>query len=255
MQRIRLDLNSDVGESFGAYRIGNDEELLKYVTSINVACGWHAGDPMVMDQVVSLAKEAGIGIGAHPGYMDLMGFGRREMKLSPLEIKNYMKYQIGALMAFTMSHGVKMQHVKTHGALGNLSMVDETTARAICEAVYEVDKNLLMFGHAGSLLLKTAEETGLKTVSEIYGDRGYLDNGMLAPRKMKGAMITDLDEAVRRSVRMVLEGKVETVTGKTIDIHAQSLCVHGDTPQALAFIKEIRRALEAENVEIINLMK
>ncbi|WP_343209685.1 5-oxoprolinase subunit PxpA [Anaerolentibacter hominis] len=252
---LRVDLNSDLGESYGSYKIGNDEGIIQYITSANVACGWHAGDPMVMERTVELAQRYDVGVGAHPGYYDLMGFGRRDMKLKPKEIKNYMKYQIGALMAFTKSRGMKLQHVKTHGALGNLSMMDETTARAICEAVYEIDSDLLMFGHAGSLLLKVAEETGLRTVSEVYGDRGYLDNGMLAPRNVKGAMIESVEEAVSRSLRMVKEGKVETISGMTIHIRADSLCVHGDTPRAFEFIKAITEAFQKEGIAIQNLMK
>ena len=250
---IRIDLNSDLGESFGAYKIGQDEEVIKYVTSVNVACGFHAGDPMVMDKTVRMAKEYGVGIGAHPGHCDLMGFGRRDMKLSFDEIKNYMKYQIGALMAFTTSQGLKLQHVKPHGALGNKAMVDEETARAVCEAAYEIDPSLIMFGHANSVMLKVAESMGMKTVSEIYGDRAYMDDGTLVPRKMEGAVIKDTDFAIKRAVRMVKEGTVETITGKVIEIKADSLCVHGDTPKALEFIKSIREAFEQEGILVKNL--
>lgn len=250
----RIDLNSDLGESFGSYKIGQDEEVIKYVTSVNVACGWHAGDPMVMDETVRRAKEMGVGVGAHPGYYDVMGFGRRDMKLTFEEAKNYMKYQIGALMAFTQSYGMKLQHVKPHGALGNKAMVDESLARAVCEAAKEIDPELLVFGHANSIMLQVASDMGLRTVSEIYGDRAYMDDGTLVPRRMKGAVIEDEEFAVKRAIRMVKEGTVETITGKVIEIQADSLCVHGDSPKALEFIRAIRTAFQAEGIEVKNLL-
>ena len=251
----RIDLNSDLGESFGSYKIGQDEEVIRHVTSINVACGWHAGDPMVMDETVRRAKELGVGVGAHPGHYDLMGFGRRNINLSFDEIKNYMKYQIGALMAFTTSYGMKLQHVKAHGALGNKSMVDETVARAVCEAAYEINPELIMFGHANSVMLQVAEQMGLRTVSEVYGDRAYMDDGTLVPRKMAGAMIEDEEFAIRRAIRMVKEGTVETITGKVIQIKADSLCVHGDSPKALEFIRSIRQAFQEEGIQVKNILE
>ena len=250
---LKVDLNSDLGESFGDYTIGNDEALLPYVTSVNIACGWHAGDPMVMDKTVALAQKHGIGVGAHPGYLDLMGFGRRKMTLRPEEITNYIKYQVGALMAFTRSHGLTLQHVKTHGALGNLSMVDRTTAEAVCRAIRDLDVDLLLYSHSGAILIDVAKEFGIQTVSEVYGDRGYTDDGMLAPRSMPGAMIQDVDEAVERSIRMIREGTVVSVKGKVIPVQADSLCVHGDTPQAMAFLQKISEALTAEGIQIENI--
>lgn len=251
----RIDLNCDLGESFGAYTIGNDRNLLPLVTTANVACGWHGGDPLVMEETVARAKEYGIGVGAHPGYPDLMGFGRRDMALKPKEIKAYIKYQTGALMAFTKSHGMKLQHVKAHGALGNRAMVEEAYACAVCDAVKELDEELLVFGHANSLFLEIASDKGLRTVSEIYMDRAYLDNSMLAPRSMEGAMITDLDTAVRRSVRLIKTGKTESISGKELTMKADSLCVHGDTPQALEFLVSLRKALVAEGIEIKNILE
>ncbi|MBQ5754539.1 MAG: 5-oxoprolinase subunit PxpA [Oscillospiraceae bacterium] len=249
----RIDLNCDMGESFGAYKIGCDELVLPYITTANVACGFHAGDPMVMAATVKAAKENGVGVGAHPGYPDLVGFGRRKMTLSFEEIKNDVLYQTGALMAFLKAQGMKMQHMKPHGALGNLAMADEKVAAAVCEAVCELDKDLYMFGHANSVMLKVAKSYGLKTVSEVYGDRAYLDDGHLVPRSRPGAVIHDTEFAVKRAVRMVTEGVVESIDGKIIEIQADSLCVHGDTPAALEFIKQIRAALEAEGVAIKNL--
>ena len=250
-----VDLNSDLGESFGNYTIGMDEEILKFVSSANVACGWHAGDPMVMEKTVALAKEFGTAVGAHPGFPDLMGFGRRNMAVTPEEAKTYVKYQLGALQAFAKAHGVKIQHVKPHGALYNMAAVDEKLAKAMCEAVYEVDKDIIFMGLAGSKMITAAEETGLKAASEVFADRAYNDDGTLVSRKLPGAVIKDKDLAIQRVVRMVKEGKVESINGKDIDIKADSICVHGDNPKALEFVKNIRETLEKEGVMISNLMR
>lgn len=250
----QIDLNSDMGESFGSYKLGGDEELIKYVTSANVACGYHAGDPMVMDKVVKMAKEKGAAVGAHPGYPDLMGFGRRKMFLSFEEVKNYMKYQIGALMGFTGSCGLKLQHVAPHGALGNLCQYDRETSRAICEAVYEIDPSLIIFYCAGAVLGEEAEKIGLRTASEIFADRAYMDDLSLVPRKMEGAMITDEDYAIERCVRMVKEGKVTSISGKELEIRGDTLCVHGDGPKAFAFVKRIREAFGKEGIIVKNFL-
>lgn len=248
-----VDLNSDLGESFGNYTIGMDEEILKYVSSANVACGWHGGDPLVMEKTVSLAKKFGTAVGAHPGFPDLMGFGRRNMTISPEETKAYMKYQLGALMAFTQSKGMKIQHVKPHGAFYNMAAVDMNMARAMCEAVYEVDKDIIFMGLAGSKMIAAAEEIGLTTASEVFADRAYNDDGTLVSRKLPGAMIKDKDLAIKRVVRMIKEGKVETINGKDIAIKADTICVHGDNPKALEFVKNIRETLLAEGVTIQSL--
>lgn len=245
-----VDLNSDLGESFGNYTIGMDEEILKYVSSANVACGWHGGDPLVMEKTVCMAKEFGTAVGAHPGFPDLMGFGRRNMIVTPEETKAYMKYQLGALMAFTKSHGLKIQHVKPHGAFYNMAAVDDKMARAMCEAVYEVDKDIIFMGLAGSKMITEAEKVGLQTASEVFADRAYNEDGTLVSRKLPGAMIKDKDLAIRRVVRMIKEGKVETINGKDLAIRADSVCVHGDNPKALEFVKNIRETLIAEGVTI-----
>lgn len=247
-----IDLNSDMGESFGAYRIGNDEGIIRHITSANIACGYHAGDPMVMDKVVRLARENGVAVGAHPGYPDLMGFGRRKMDLKPLEVKNIMKYQIGALWAFAQSYGLKLQHVAPHGALGNLCQYDRPVSRAICEAVVEIDPSLRIFYCAGAVLGEEAEKLGLKTASEIFADRAYMDDLSLVPRSRPDAMITDEELAVERCIRMVKEGRVTTVTGKDVDIKGDTLCVHGDGAKALAFVERIRAAFTAEGIAITN---
>ena len=205
---------------------------------------------MVMDRVVRLAREYNVAVGAHPGYPDLMGFGRRKMSLSPDEVKNCVKYQIGALWAFARSHGVSLQHVKPHGAL---CQHDREVARAICQAVYEVDPSLMIFYCAGAVLGEEAEKLGLTAVSEIFADRAYLDDLSLVPRSQPGAMVHDRDLAIARTVRMVKEGCVETITGKIIPIQADSICVHGDNPDAIGFTSRIRAALEAEGVQIVNI--
>ena len=249
-----IDLNSDMGESFGAYKIGNDEGIIQYITSTNVACGYHAGDPMVMDRVVKMAKERGVAVGAHPGYPDLMGFGRRPMTLSPAEVKNYMKYQIGALMAFTQSYGLKLQHVAPHGSLGNLCQYDRETSRAICEAVYEIDPTIRIFYCAGAVLGEEAEKLGLSTAAEIFADRAYMEDLSLVPRKQPGSMITDEDLAVERCIRMIKEGMVTTITGKDVPIKGDTLCVHGDGAKALAFVERIRAAFQADGIVIRNFL-
>lgn len=249
----RVDLNSDLGESFGNYTIGMDEEILKYVSSANVACGWHAGDPVVMEKTVALAKEFGTAVGAHPGFPDLMGFGRRNMVITPDEARAYIKYQLGALMAFTTACGVKIQHVKPHGAIYNMAAVDYKLAKAMAEAVYQVDPGIIFMGLAGSEMIRAAEDVGLRAASEVFADRAYNDDGTLVSRKLPGAVIKDKDLAISRVVRMVKEGKVESINGKDIDIKADSICVHGDNPKALEFVQNIRETLIREGVEIKNL--
>lgn len=245
-----IDLNSDMGESFGAYKLGGDEEIIKYVTTANVACGWHAGDPMVMDKVVRMAKERGVMVGAHPGYPDLLGFGRRKMVLSHDEVKNYVRYQIGALAAFTKSYGMKLQHVAPHGAMGNACQYDEDISTAICEAICEYDKDLIVYYCAGAVLGDIAESKGLRTASEIFADRAYMDDLSLVPRKMEGSMITDENIAIERCVKMIKEGKVTSINGKELDIKGDTLCVHGDGPKALAFVQKIREKFTEEGIEI-----
>lgn len=247
---FRVDLNCDLGESFGSYTIGNDDQVIPLITSANVACGYHASDPVVMDQTLSMAKEAGIRIGAHPGFPDLMGFGRRNLSVSPTEAKAYVLYQLGALDAFCRVHGMKMQHVKPHGALYNMAAKDYELSRAICEGIREFDPQLIVLALSGGELARAAEDMGLRTALEVFADRAYEEDGSLVNRRKAGAMITDEDQAVARVVRMVKEKKVTAVTGKDIPIQADSVCVHGDGAKALAFVEKIRRALTEEGVEI-----
>ena len=245
-----VDLNSDIGEGFGAYTMGDDNEILKYITAAQVACGWHAGDPMIMDKVVRTAAERGVAVGAHPSFPDLMGFGRRKMNISFEEAKNYVKYQVGALYAFTKTYGVKIHHLAPHGAMGNMCQDDRELARAICEAVYDIDPEIIIYYCAGAVLGEEAEKMGLRTACEIFADRAYEDDLSLRSRKLPGAMITDEEESIRRCIRMVKEGKVTSYSGKELDIKGDTLCVHGDGPKAIAFVKRIREEFEKEGIEI-----
>ncbi len=246
----RVDLNCDMGESFGCYKLGLDEEAIRYISSANIACGFHAGDPHVMKKTVKMAKEFGVGVGAHPGYPDLLGFGRRRIEADPSEIKDYILYQVGALKAYCDYFQVPLQHVKPHGALYNDAGADPKLARAIAEAVYGVDRNLVFLVLAGSEMEKAGREVGLKTACEVFGDRNYNADGSLVSRKLPNAILKDEDEVARRVVRMITEGRVKAVDGEDIDVQVDSICVHGDTQGAVQFIRRIRRDLEEAGVKI-----
>mgnify|MGYP003457833667 FL=1 len=237
----KIDLNCDLGESFGNYKIESDEKIIPLISSANVACGYHAGDPLVMKKTVELVKKNKISIGAHPGFPDLMGFGRREMKVSYDEVKSYVLYQLGALDAFNRAQGLKMQHVKPHGALYNIS-------KAICEAISEFNPNLILLGLSGSETLDMAKKVGLRYASEVFADRAYEEDGSLVSRDKEGSMIYDENEAISRVIRMIKEKKIKTITGKDIDIKVDSICVHGDGKKALLFVEKIRKSLEDEKI-------
>ncbi|MGV8982092.1 LamB/YcsF family protein [Clostridium sp.] len=245
-----VDLNSDVGESFGAYKIGIDEEVLKYVSSANIACGWHAGDPIVMRKTVEAAIKNGVGIGAHPGFFDIMGFGRRNMIVSPNEAKQYTIYQLGALYGFVKATGGKMQHVKPHGAMYNMAAKDAKLAKAIIEGIWEVDRNLIVLGLAGSEMVKAAMEKGLRVANEVFADRAYNFDGTLVARSLPGSMIIDKNIAISRVIRMVTEGKVTAINGEELEIKADSICVHGDNPEAVEFVRLIKEELSKARIEI-----
>ena len=250
---FRVDLNSDLGESFGRYTLGMDDKIIPLITSANVACGYHASDPVVMEKTIAMAKEAGIRVGAHPGFPDLMGFGRRNMNVSPAEAKAYTLYQLGALDGFCRAAGVKLQHVKPHGALYNMAAKDYKLSEAICEAIKSFDKDLIVLALSGGELAKAAKDMGLRTALEVFADRGYEEDGTLVDRRKEGAMITDEQEALDRVIRMVKEKKVTAVTGRDIPIQADSVCVHGDGVKALAFVEKIRAALQKEEIQICSL--
>ncbi len=252
---VKVDLNSDLGESFGAYTIGMDEEVIKLVSSANIACGFHASDPVVMRRTVEHAVAAGIGIGAHPGYYDLMGFGRRNMNISPAEAYAYVTYQLGALSAFCTQQGAKIDHVKPHGALYNMAGKDYELAKGICQAVYDFDPKIILLGLSGSQMIKAGADIGLCCANEFFADRAYEDDGSLRARTKEGAMIEDENEAIERVVKVVKTGKVTTYTGNELDLKIDSICVHGDNVHALEFVKLIRSRLAEEGVEIASLSK
>lgn len=243
---MKIDLNSDLGESFGAYKIGNDENIIPLITSANIACGYHAGDPLVMDKTLLLCKENGTSIGAHPGFPDLMGFGRRQLNASPKEVEAYVTYQIGALDAFCRKYGLRINHVKPHGALYNMAVKNEDYAIAIVNAVKNFDSSIKLLAPFGSQMIIQAEKQGLDFACEIFADRAYESDGSLVARTKEGAMITDENEAVERVLTMITDGSVKAINGDIISIKADSVCVHGDGAKALAFVEKLRTAF-AEN--------
>lgn len=246
----RVDLNCDLGESFGAYKIGMDAEVIPHITCANVACGFHAGDPCVMEETVALCKKYHVAVGAHPGFRDLEGFGRRNLAVSPREVKNDMIYQVGALKAFCDAQGAALHHVKPHGALYNMAAKDQALAKAICEGIKAAAPGVPILAPGSSAMVKAAKEMGIPYACEVFADRAYQADGTLVPRKQQGAMIEDEDEAVSRVIRMVLEGKVKTIDGEDIEVQADSVCVHGDGIKALAFVEKIRESLEKAGITV-----
>ena len=250
---MHIDLNCDMGESFGAYHLGMDAEVIRHITSANIACGWHAGDPLVMNRTVEMAVENGVGVGAHPGYPDLLGFGRRNMACTPEEVRLYMVYQIGALKAFCAANGTRLRHVKPHGALYLTAVENADVARAVAEAIVAVDPGLIyvaLAGKKGELMTRIGSEMGLKVAYEAFPDRAYTPEGTLQSRKETGAVIKDPRVVVERARTMVLEKRVIAVDGSSIPLQADTLCVHGDTPTAVDLTRGIRKALESEGVEL-----
>ena len=242
---MKIDLNSDVGESFGRYTLGRDADLMPYITSANVACGLHASDPLVMEHTVQLAREHGVGIGAHPGYPDLQGFGRRAMQLTPEEIEAFVLYQVGALAAFA-----DLTHVKPHGALYNQAAQDPYLAQAIARAVARFDPRLILVGLANSFLIQAGLEAGLPVAREAFVDRAYESDGSLRPRKLPGAVLHDPAQAAAQAVRIAREGTVVAHSGETLAVQAQTLCLHGDTPTALDIAQAVRQALGDAGVQV-----
>jgi UPF0271 protein len=244
-----LDLNADMGESFGAYTMGDDSALLQYVTSANVACGFHAGDPGTMRRTVALAAARGVAVGAHPGLPDLQGFGRRVMAVSPEEVYDIMVYQIGALAAFAAAAGTRLNHVKTHGALYNMTARDRALAQAVARAARDVDPGLLIYA-ASPNIAEAAQEAGLGVAYEVYADRSYQDDGSLTPRSQPHAMIEDVEQSIAQVRRMVREGVVRALSGKDVQVRADTLCIHGDQPGAVRFAQRIREALAGDGITI-----
>ena len=247
---MRIDLNSDLGESFGPWPMGQDEALMASISSANVACGFHAGDPGAMRATIALAREKGVAIGAHPGFPDLVGFGRRELKATPQEVEDLVLYQVAALAGMAAAQGVTLQHVKAHGALYNMACRDRTLADAIAKAVASIDRSLILFGLPGSDLLRAGQAAGLKVAAEVFADRSYDADGSLTSRQKPGSVIHDTATVVARAVTMARDKQVVAVDGSTIGLQADTMCLHGDTPGAAALAKEIRRGLEAAGLRI-----
>lgn len=247
---FRVDLNSDLGESFGAYQIGQDDLIMKYISSANIACGYHAGDHNVMAYTVKKALENNVGLGAHPGFNDLMGFGRRTMQVDLADIYNLVIYQLGSVEAFAKINNTFLNHVKPHGALFNMASSDKELAHTIAKAVYDFNPNLILFGLSGGELIKRGTEIGLTVAEEVFADRTYQADGTLTSRTEKNAMIEDVEEAVSRVIRMVTEGKVEAVDGSDINITVDTVCVHGDGPNSLVFVKKLREGLTNNGILI-----
>lgn len=245
-----IDLNSDIGESFGRWSLGNDAEVMRSVTSANVACGYHAGDPGVMRETVRLAKAAGVAVGAHPGFPDLVGFGRRNIAASPREVEDFVLYQVGALAAIAAAEGVRLQHVKAHGALYNMAIRDRALSDAIARAVAAFDRSLILFGLPGTELLRAGEAAGLPVAAEGFADRAYEPDGSLTPRSRAGAVIHEAAEVVQRAVRMAREGVVAATDGRDIPMRIDTICTHGDTPGSHELTRRIREGLERAGLTV-----
>jgi 5-oxoprolinase (ATP-hydrolysing) subunit A len=249
----KIDINCDMGESFGNFRVGNDEEVMPLITSANVGCGFHGGDPVTMARTVALAKKHGVGVGSHPALPDLMGFGRREMKITPEETRAYVLYQTGALRAFLESRGMKLQHVKPHGAFYSILMKDEELARAASEAILDLGKDLYWFMPVPNRAAGVAESMGVKVVGEMYVDMDYAPNGALVVRREQFTHEQDPKATAERLVRYLDSGKVRTTDGTELEISAKSVCVHGDTVNAPAELRAIRAELKARGVEVTSI--
>ncbi|MBR7554579.1 LamB/YcsF family protein [Allobacillus sp. GCM10007491] len=247
---MAIDFNADLGEGYGAFSVGNDEELLSIISSCNIACGFHAGDYKTIPQTVKRAMEKGVQIGAHPSFYDLHGFGRRNIPHTPEDIYELMIYQLGALQAFVRLHGGRLNHVKPHGALYNMGGKDPSVALAIAQAVKDFDRRLVLFGLANSELIRVGQQVGLETAQEAFADRTYQNDGTLTPRSEKNAVLHDTESVVEQALRIAQEGKVTSVDGTDIELHADTLCFHGDTPEAVEHAKACKQAFEKEGIHI-----
>lgn len=250
MSTLSIDLNCDMGESFGAWNMGHDADVLPLVSSANIACGYHAGDPSTMRKTVALAIGNGVAIGAHPGLPDLMGFGRRNIDITPQQAYDMVVVQVGALAATAASQGARLHHVKAHGALYNMAVRDPSLARSIAQAVRDVDRSLVFYALASSDMARVASEVGLTVAHEVFADRTYQPDGSLTPRNRQGAMIEDPQESIRQVLRMVTEGRVTAVDGTDVEVRADTLCIHGDQPGAVVFAKSIREAFSQAGIQV-----
>ncbi len=250
MNRRRIDLNADVGESFGAFSMGQDEHILPWITSANIACGYHGGDPQTILRTVKMAVQHRVHVGAHPSLPDLLGFGRRMMQISPEEIYSIIIDQLGSLHAFAHVCGTTLHHVKPHGALYNMSAQDEEVADAIAKAVYDFQSDLILVGLAQSKSIQAAKKYGLRVAEEVFADRTYQADGTLTPRTSPHAMIHDVKQAVNQVLQIVMEKKVQTINEAIIPMHGDTVCIHGDHPQATLLVKQLHRTLRAKGIEL-----
>lgn len=250
MQNRSIDLNADMGEGFGAWQMGDDAALMPHITSANVACGFHAGDPATIAATVALAVKHGTAIGAHPGLPDLQGFGRRSMQVTEEQVYQMTLYQAGAVRAFAEAAGGRLHHLKAHGALYNMAALDAALSRGLARAVKALGDGVQMYVLAGSLMETVARDTGLDVRCEVFGDRRYMPDGTLAPRTRPDALITDEAESVAQVLRMVREGRLTAVDGTVIDVRADTVCIHGDKPTAVPFVRALRRALADVSVAV-----
>lgn len=248
-----IDLNCDMGESFGAWRMGNDTEIMNYVSSVNIACGFHAGDPATIRSTVEQAIAKDVAIGAHPGYPDLQGFGRRSMSMTAIEVFDIVLYQISALKGICEAFGSRLNHVKPHGALYNQAAMDATLARAIANAVFKIDPGLVFYGLSGSFLISEAESIGLKSASEVFADRTYRSDGTLTPRTQPNALIETERAAVDQVLQMVSTGTVNSTEDKSVSLKAETICIHGDGKHAVEFARTIRDALRRDGHNITSI--
>jgi UPF0271 protein len=245
-----IDLNADVGESFGPWRMGDDERLIPLVSSVNIACGFHAGDPATIERAVRLAVRSGAAVGAHPGYPDLAGFGRRELEMAPADLEASILYQVAAVAAFARDAGVELRHVKAHGALYNAAALDPRLAETVARAVRRFSSDVALYGLAGSALLDAGRTVGLSVAAEAFPDRAYEPDGRLRSRSLPDSVLTDSTEIARRAVLMAVEGAVKAVDGSRVPIEPQTLCLHGDTPGAVEHAGAVRAALAQAGVEV-----
>jgi UPF0271 protein len=246
----KIDLNCDMGESYGAWKMGADAEVMPYISSANIACGFHGGDPATIRKTVRLAVDRGVAIGAHPSLPDLMGFGRRAMRISPQDMYDLVVYQAGAVEAFARAAGAKLHHVKCHGALYNMAVNDEALSDAMVRAVKDLGASLILYVLSGSKTLEIGKKAGVRVIGEVFADRGYTDEGTLAPRDKPGGMIEDAAASVRQALAMIEEGYVTSLAGKRVPVAADTLCLHGDQPGAVAFASKLREAFRERGISV-----